>query len=110
MISVRLLRLRIIGPLLAFGTSLANAGPGPGITQTTFLPSEIGTEIFNFPNTQVGFQPTVVDFQHGYLCVNAAHSLDSTVSGRVSWFNFSNPRNPTLITQVTTGGNKPHMV
>ena len=86
---------------------LSYAGPGPGITQATFLPSEVGTEVFNFSNSVVGAQPTVADFQHGYLVINAAHSLDGTQSGRVSWFNFSNPRSPSLITQVTTGGNKP---
>src|SRR5438309_888458 len=88
----------------------ANAAPGPGINQVTFLGSEVGTEIFNFPTNVVGAQPTVVDFQHGYLVINAAHSLDSSLSGRVNWYSFSNPRNPTLISQVTTGGNKPHMI
>ena len=50
------------------------------------------------------------DFQYGYLFIEAAHSLDGTMSGKASWYNFSNPRSPTLITQVTTGGNKPHMI
>ena len=93
-----------------FFAAKAGAAPGPGINQVTFLPSEVGTEIYNFPTNVVGAQPTVNDFQMGYLVINAAHSLDDSLSGRCSWFNFSNPRNPTLITQVTTGGNKPHMI
>ena len=93
-----------------FFNCLSHAGPGPGITQATFLPSEVGTEIYNFSNSIVGAQPTVADFQHGYLVINAAHSLDGTQSGRVNWINFSNPRNPSLIAQVTAGGNKPHMI
>jgi len=107
-----LLVIHFIGLAISFGlvTFNASAAPGPGINQVTFLASEVGTEIFNFPTNVVGAQPTVNDFQMGYLVISAAHSLDDSLPGRVSWFNFSNPRNPTLITQVTTGGNKPHMI
>lgn len=108
------LRGAIASALLVTGQWLfsfaASAAPGPGINQVTFLASEVGTEVFNFPTNLVGAQPTVNDFQQGYLVISAAHSLDGTLPGRVSWFNFTNPRSPTLITQVTTGGNKPHMI
>lgn len=92
------------------GCVVALAGPGPGINQATFLPSEVGTEIFNFPTSMVGGQPTMIDFQHGYLYVGSAHSLDNTIPSKAIWINFTNPRSPTLITQVNTGGNKPHMI
>jgi DNA-binding beta-propeller fold protein YncE len=93
--------------LLAGGAVLA--GPGPGINQPTFLPSEVGTEIFNFTTNMTGGQPTMVDFQHGYLYVGSAHSLDNTITSKAIWINFTNPRSPSVITQINTGGNKPHM-
>ncbi|MEO5804745.1 MAG: LamG-like jellyroll fold domain-containing protein, partial [Verrucomicrobiota bacterium] len=104
----------LIIPLLSaavwIGGYMANAAPGPGINQATFLPTEIGKEIYRFTNTIYGMQPTMIDFQHGYLFVEAAHSLDSSMAGKANWINFLNPRNPSLMTQVNAGGNKPHMI
>src|SRR4051812_42582167 len=85
------------------------AAPGPGLTQTTFTAAEVGTEVFRFPAASVGPQPTMIDFHHGYLYVGAAQSVDATVPGKVTWWNISNPRVPTLITSVAATGNKPHM-
>src|SRR5262245_3070889 len=99
-----LFAMTFLGQFAAFG------GPGPGINQVTFLPSEVGTEIFNFPTNVAAGQPTSIDFQHGYLYIGAAHSLDNTIPGKASWINFTNPRSPTVIAQVTAGGNKPHMI
>src|SRR6185295_2232985 len=93
---------------LLSGCSLM-ARPGPGIVQPTFLPSEVGTEIFTFTTNVVGGQPTMVDFQHGYLYIGAAHSLNGVLPSKVNWINFSNPRSPSVITSVNAGGNKPHM-
>lgn len=50
------------------------------------------------------------DFQHGYLIIESAHSLDDTLAGRNSWYDFSSPRSPRLLAQASAGGNKPHMV
>src|SRR6185436_18444602 len=100
---------RLTGVVWLSCACIAFAGPGPGIVQPTFLPSEVGTEIFTFPTNVIGAQPTMVDFQHGYLYVGAAHSLDGTLPSRVNWINFSNPRSPAVITQIIAGGNKPHM-
>jgi hypothetical protein len=88
----------------------AAAAPGPGINQVTWLPSEVGHEIYTFSNSVVGAQPTMNDFQWGYLIIEAAHSLDDSQHSLASWFNFSNPRNPVLISQVNAANNKPHMV
>ncbi len=82
---------------------------GPGMTQPTFAANEINKEIFNFPNATVGEQPTLIEFQRGYLYIGAGS--DSPTTRTVgSWWNFSNPRTPTAI-QITpiSGGNKPHM-
>src|ERR1041384_940796 len=98
MINLRSTAVRSLIGAAWLGASIAIAAPGPGINQATFQPSEVGTEIYNFSNSVVGAQPTMADFQHGYLVINAAHSLDGTQSGRVSWINFSNPRSPSLIT------------
>src|SRR5262245_31794801 len=86
------------------------AASGPGLNQATWSASEIGHEIYTFSNSIVGAQPTMSDFQWGYLLIEAAHSLDNTQQGRISWYNFSNPRNPILISQALGGNNKPHMV
>ncbi len=82
---------------------------GPGITQPTFTAAEIGHELFNFPNATVGEQPTFVDFQRGYLYIGAGS--DSPTTRTIgSWWNFSNPRTPTLIQAINfASGNKPHM-
>jgi DNA-binding beta-propeller fold protein YncE len=87
-----------------------NAAPGPGISQVTWQASEVGKEIYTFSNSVVGAQPTMNDFQWGYLVIEAAHSLDDAQHSVVSWFNFSNPRNPVLISQANAANNKPHMV
>src|SRR5437764_5857090 len=97
--------------LLAFSIFFqAPAAPGPGINQVTWLASEVGHEIYTFSNSIVGAQPTMNDFQWGYLVIGAAHSLDLSQPSKVSWYNFSNPRNPVLLSQVTGGNNKPHMI
>jgi cytochrome c peroxidase len=110
MINLRSTAVRSLIGAAWLGASIAIAAPGPGINQATFQPSEVGTEIYNFSNSVVGAQPTMNDFQYGYLFIEAAHSLDDAVSGKATWFDFSNPRNPTLIYQTTAGGNKPHMI
>lgn len=106
------LRSRVVclaSAAILLGSHAADAAPGPGITQATFLASEIGKEIYQFSHSVVGGQPTMIDFQHGYLYIGAAHSLDNSIPSRVNWINISNPRSPTIITQVNTGGNKPHL-
>jgi hypothetical protein len=70
----------------------------------------VGHEIYTFSNSIVGAQPTMNDFQWGYLLIEAAHSLDDTQPGVISWYDFSNPRNPVLISQAPGANNKPHMV
>ncbi len=106
---IRSVLRRLFGSAFLLGTSLCIAAPGPGIQQVTFLPSEVGTEIFHFTTNMVGGQPTMIDFQHGYLYVGSAHSLDNTVTSKAIWISLANPRSPTVITQINTGGNKPHM-
>src|SRR5215212_8151223 len=100
---------RLFCSTFLLGTSLCIAAPGPGIQQATFLPLEVGTEIFHFTTNMVGGQPTMIDFQHGYLYVGSAHSLDNSVTSKAIWISLANPRSPTVITQINTGGNKPHM-
>src|SRR5437773_1705211 len=78
--------------VFALGGVDVRAAPGPGLNQVTWLPSEIGHEVFTFSNSVVGAQPTMNDFQWGYLVIEAAHSLDVTQPGKISWYNFSNPR------------------
>ncbi|MGZ4975245.1 MAG: Ig-like domain-containing protein, partial [Limisphaerales bacterium] len=99
--------------LLAFilATS-AFALPGPGVIQPTWLAGEVGKEIYTFDKTIIGYQPTMNAFEHGYLIIEAAHSVspDPTVSGKISWYDLSNPRSPVLLSQKTAGGNKPHMI
>src|SRR5215831_3573584 len=89
---------------------LPSSAAGPGIVQPTWLPSEVGHEILTFSNSVVGAQPTMNDFQWGYLVIEAAHSLDDTQPGRISWYNFSNPRSPVLISQAAGANNKPHII
>ena len=96
-------------PDLVPGRNPFSAAPGPGINQATFLASEVGKEIFTFSNSMVGGQPTMIDFQHGYLYIGSAHSLDNTVPTKAIWISLANPRSPTVITQINTGGNKSHM-
>src|SRR5688572_16027544 len=106
------LRPRLVSLICAatlLGSCAVGAAPGPGINQVTFQPSEVGKEIFQFTNSVVGAQPTMIDFQHGYLYIGAAHALNNSIPSRINWINISNPRSPTIIRQVTTGGNKPHM-
>jgi hypothetical protein len=95
---------------LTFLLPLTLAAAGPGIIQPTWLPSEVGHEVFTFSNSIVGAQPTMNDFQWGYLVIEAAHSLDDTQPGKVSWYDFSNPRNPTLLFQGAGANNKPHVI
>ena len=104
----QLLRLGAIAALLASSAQPARA-LGPGMTQPTFTAAEIGHEIFNFPNATVGEQPTIVEFQRGYLYIGAGS--DSPTTRTIgSWWNFSNPRTPVLIQAIPfSGGNKPHM-
>ncbi len=101
--------------ILLLGLILATsvlAAPGPGVVQPTWLASEIGKEIYTFDKTIIGYQPTMNAFEHGYLIIEAAHSVspDPTVSGKISWYDLSNPRSPVLLSQKTAGGNKPHMI
>ncbi len=91
--------------------SQSQAALGPGLTQATFTSAEIGKEVFTFPNATVGEQPTIVEYQRGYLYIGAG-SDSGTTRTVASWYNFSNPRNPTLlfnVANVTGRGNKPHM-
>src|SRR3954468_18867282 len=80
--------LPIVLPLIfcALLTFPVNAAPGPGINQVTWSAAEVGKEIYTFSNSIVGAQPTMNDFQWGYLVIEAAHSLDDTQPGRVSWY------------------------
>src|SRR6059058_4740646 len=98
--------LRLVLVFCTLSAAIA-APPGPGINQVTWAPSEIGKEIFVFSNSIVGAQPTMNDFQWGYLVIEAAHSLDDTQPGRVSWYDLSNPRNPVLVAQAAGANNKP---
>ena len=84
---------------------------GPGLTQATFTSAEIGHEVFTFPNATVGEQPTIVEYQRGYLYIGAG-SDSGTTRTVATWYNFSNPRNPTVlfnVPNVSGRGNKPHM-
>lgn len=85
------------------------AAPGPGLTQVTWNANEVGTEVFRFPAADVGPQPTFADFQHGYLYIGAAGAVNGSVPGQVNWYDLSNPRSPSKITSIPSGGNKPHM-
>ncbi|PWU16859.1 MAG: hypothetical protein C5B50_12625 [Verrucomicrobia bacterium] len=96
--------------LLLLSAPSAFCSPGPGLNQVTWLPSEVGTAVYTFAYTIVGKQPTMSDFQHGYLIIESAHSLDDTLPGRDSWYDFSSPRAPRLLAQASAGGNKPHMI
>ncbi|HSU53478.1 MAG TPA: LamG-like jellyroll fold domain-containing protein, partial [Candidatus Dormibacteraeota bacterium] len=97
--------------LLAFNAFTCWAGsPGPGIHQVTWSAAEVGHEVFTFSNSIVGAQPTMNDFQWGYLVIEAAHSLDDTQPGKVSWYDLSNPRSPALLFQGAGANNKPHVV
>jgi cytochrome c peroxidase len=95
---------------LIFSTLTLGAAAGPGLHQVTWSASEVGHEIFTFSNSIVGAQPTMNDFQWGYLVIEAAHSLDLTQPGKVSWYDFSNPRSPTLLFQGAGANNKPHVI
>jgi cytochrome c peroxidase len=86
-----------------------NAAPGPGLTQIRWRADEIGREIFRFLPESVGAQPTFVDFQHGYLYIGSAASLNGSVPGQVNWYDLSNPRQPVRISAIPASGNKPHM-
>jgi len=85
------------------------AAPGPGINQTTWAANEVGREAFIFPASATGPQPTMADFQHGYLYIGAANSVDKQTPGFLSWWDLSNPRNPNMVIRRQAGGNKPHV-
>src|SRR5262245_66395713 len=91
-------------------TFAVSGAPGPGIQQVTWGAGEVGHEVFTFPNSVVGAQPTMNDFQWGYLVIEAAHSLDVSQQGKVSWYDISNPRSPSLVFQGTGLNNKPHVI
>src|SRR3954447_2332305 len=84
-------RLFCSGLLAPLSMLVATAAPGPGIQQVTWAAGEVGHEVFTFSNSIVGAQPTMNDFQWGYLVIEAAHSLDVTQQGKVSWYDISNP-------------------
>ncbi len=83
---------------------------GPGIQQVKWSGGEVGREVVTFSNNTVGPQPTIADFQHGWLYIGAARSVDNSRQGVGSWWDVSNPRQPTLTTQKTIFNNKPHML
>src|SRR3954466_15525365 len=103
-------RLAAITFLYAGVVLTASAASGPGIHQVTWAAGEVGHEVFTFSNSVVGAQPTMNDFQWGYLVIEAAHSLDNRQHSTISWYDLSNPRSPALLSQVTGGNNKPHVI
>src|SRR5436190_4117568 len=69
--------LDLVAVLLGI-TVVAKAAPGPGLNQVTWLASEVGKEVYTFSNAVVGAQPTMSDYQMGYLVIGAAHALNSS--------------------------------
>jgi DNA-binding beta-propeller fold protein YncE len=83
--------------------------PGPGIQQATFTAAEIGREIFRFNNATIGDQPTMIEYQHGWLWIGAGGTSTVGPNIRQNWFDISNPRSPVLFRSIPSSGNKPHM-
>jgi DNA-binding beta-propeller fold protein YncE len=95
--------------------TLGHAQLGPGVVQPTFTAAEVGTAVFNFNESNsgpgnLGGQPVMADFQHGWLYYVSGTEPGRTAVAKGTWINFSNPRAPVVDGSLAMTGNKPHMI
>ena len=81
------------------------ADPGPGMVQPVGIPA--GEVVCEFDPQSLGGQPTMADFQHGWLYIVTGGFTPTQISQH-NWFDVSSPVDPLLAATAPSAANKPH--